>query len=195
MILQSCRSIFLYNHIKEKPAGTLCREKEEILFSARMVRSEAVQVNQLGYRPDDPSKKAYLSQWMGLGGGIAYDHIRQFHLVDEAGDIVYTGPLRIQNQGQIVAGGQGEISSLCPVYVLDFSGFRQEGTYRVLVPGIGCSFPFVIGTAESWEEAFRASMNAHYCHRRGRLRAGRESRQYVVYDRDRCPHAAEHPPP
>ncbi|NQU86258.1 MAG: hypothetical protein HQ541_10900, partial [Mariniphaga sp.] len=35
-------------------------------------RSEAVHVSQIGFRADDPEKNAYLSVWMGNGGGYTY---------------------------------------------------------------------------------------------------------------------------
>ena len=31
------------------------------------------------------------------------------------------------------------------VYVMDFSGLSDPGTYRVCVEGVGCSYPFEIG--------------------------------------------------
>ncbi len=39
----------------------------------RTSRSEAIHVTQLGYKPADPWKRAYLSTWLGTGGSTAYD--------------------------------------------------------------------------------------------------------------------------
>jgi endoglucanase len=164
--------------------GLFERNSEDLIFRAEALRSEAVQVNQLGYRADDPSKKAWLSQWMGLGGGISYDAVRVFHLVSESGERVYTGAVRPQHGGEAVPGGLGELSTDCPLYELDFSDFQAEGVYRVTVPGVGCSFPFAIGQAGTWETAFRASMNALYCQRSGIV----TGKPYSDFERPRCYH-------
>ena len=37
------------------------------------LRSEAVHVSQSGFRPDDPAKLAFLSCWLGNGGGQHYE--------------------------------------------------------------------------------------------------------------------------
>lgn len=145
--------------------------------------SEAIHVNQHGYRPDDPSKKAYISQWMGLGGAVSYDHIRTFSLLDEFGARVYDGMVRLNHSGEIVPFGSGELSSCAPVYALDFSGFDKLGTYRVFVPGIGCSSPFKI-SENRWDQALRASMNALYCQRSGIVTGP----PYTQFSRPRCYH-------
>jgi endoglucanase len=115
-----------------------------IHFDPRKLFSEAIHVTQLGYRPDDPAKKAYLSQWMGLGGGIDYDRIKAFYLLNEKDETVYKGSIRLNHTGEVVPIGKDEISSLCPVYEMDFSDFSEEGIFRVMVPELGCSFPFPI---------------------------------------------------
>lgn len=146
--------------------------------------SEAIHVNQLGYRPDDPSKKAYLSQWMGLGGGISYDDYKGFYLLDEEGSIVFEGNTRLNHTGEIVPVGNEEISSLCPIYEMDFTEFKQTGMYQVAVPGLGCSVPFAIGESDTWEKGFRASMNAMYCQRSGIVTGP----PYSEFKRPRCYH-------
>ena len=49
--------------------GTL-PEQAFVCDSARL-RSEAVHVSHLGFRPDDPAKVAFLSCWLGSGGRAA----------------------------------------------------------------------------------------------------------------------------
>lgn len=148
--------------------------------------SEAIQVNQLGYRRDDPSKKAYLSQWTGLGGGIGYDGIRSFYLMDEEGGTVYEGSPRRLHDGACIPMGNGELSTRCPLYELDFSDFCREGRWRIRIPEIGVSFPFTIGE-HCWETAFRASMNALFCQRSG-IQTGKP---YTEFERPRCYHPAD----
>lgn len=54
-------------------------------------------------------------------------------------------------------------SALCRVY---FTAVRQPGTYRIHVPGIGCSYPFPIA-ADAWLQAMRVSMRGLLAHRSG----------------------------
>jgi endoglucanase len=61
------------------------------------VRSEAVHVSHIGYRPNDPFKRAFLSVWLGTGGAHAYanpENLR-FQLLDEAtGKSVFKGAVQ-----------------------------------------------------------------------------------------------------
>jgi endoglucanase len=164
--------------------GVFEQDRMNIYFDPRNLFSEAIQVTQLGYRPDDPSKKAYLSQWMGLGGGINYDRLKEFYLLDEKSEIVYTGSIRLNHTGEVVPIGKDEISSLCPVYEMDFSDFSGEGIFRVMVPELGCSFPFPVDKEKTWLSGFRASMNALYCQRSGIV----TGKPYSEFERPRCYH-------
>ena len=69
----------------QKPVVTLA-------FDPARVRSESVHVSQIGFRPDDPLKRAFLSLWMGTGGGYTFPNGLRFRLVDAAtARTVYTG--------------------------------------------------------------------------------------------------------
>ena len=92
--------------------GVFDREKMTAVFDASSLMSEAIQVSQVGYRPDDPGKKAYLSQWMGLGGGVSYDGIRRFCLLNEQNERVFSGDVCLQHTGGITPVGNGEVSSV-----------------------------------------------------------------------------------
>jgi len=137
----------------------------------RNVRSEAVHVSHIGYRPTDPFKRAYLSVWLGTGGAHAYANVEnlRFHLLDEAsGKSVFQGPVQ-----RAFAAAQGEPSfkekrnySKTDVYFMDFSQFNTAGRYRVWVEGIGSSYPFAIGR-DVWSEAFKVSMLGLLHHRSG----------------------------
>lgn len=169
--------------ITAKP-GVFDQKRVRIHFIPEKLTSEAIQVNQLGYRRDDPGKKAYLSQWMGLGGGVNYDDIKTFYLLNENDEHVYQGELQLNHTGEIIPIGKEEISSLCPVYEMDFSDFSQEGSFRVMAPELGCSFPFSIDSEKTWLHGFRASMNALYCQRSG-IATGKP---YTEFERPRCYH-------
>lgn len=164
--------------------GVFEQDHISVSFVSENLMSEAIHVSQLGYRQDDPSKKAYLSQWMGLGGGVNYDGIREFFLINEAGERVFKGIPTLNHTGEIVPVGNDEISSLSPVYEMDFSEFCQEGTFRVMVPELGCSFPFPIDREKTWLSGFRASMNALYCQRSGIV----TGKPYTVFQRPRVYH-------
>ena len=164
--------------------GLLEQEEVTLPFTPERIRSEAIQVNQLGYRRDDPSKKAYLSQWMGLGGGVSYDGLRTFCLLNVQDERVFEGKIQLNHTGAIIPVGKEEVSAFCPIYEMDFSAFAQEGTFRVMVPELGCSFPFTIDREKTWLSGFRANMNALYCQRSG-IPAGKP---YSEFERPRCYH-------
>jgi endoglucanase len=132
----------------------------------RRVRSDAVHVSHVGYRPDDPFKRAYLSTWLGTGGALSYE-AAAFHLLNEAGESVYEGRIEMG----VPAGEPEHLKeernyNLTDLYHLDFSEFTEPGAYRVLVPGIGTSYPFRIGE-DVWSEAFAVSMKGFLHHRSG----------------------------
>jgi endoglucanase len=164
--------------------GVFDREQMVIPFVPEKLFSEAIHVNQVGYRKDDPSKKAYLSQWMGLGGGVCYDNLHMFYLVNEQNEKVFRGEIRLNHSGEAVAVGQAEISAFSPIYELDFSAFSQEGLFRIVVPELGCSFPFMIGETSTWLNGFKSCMNALYCQRSGIV----TGKPYSEFERPRCYH-------
>ena len=67
---------------------------------------------------------------------------------------------------------------------MDFSDFSGEGIFRVMVPELGCSFPFPVDKEKTWLSGFRASMNALYCQRSGIV----TGKPYSEFERPRCYH-------
>jgi endoglucanase len=143
-------------------------------FDDRRLRTEAIQVNQLGYHPRQTEKAAFLSLWLGEGGDAALGGFRNFELVDDAtGRTVHRGEVRLRQ-----AATPGKTRPLyltrdpspeqapMTLRVLDFSGFTTPGRYRVVVPGLGSSFPFRIDE-RVWEDAGKISMQAFFNHRSG----------------------------
>ncbi len=136
----------------------------------KSVRTEAVHVNQIGYRPDDPVKRAFLSIWTGTGGPYTYSSDLTFSLLDDAtGQSVMSGKV----ERILDVDGKEELWTKPPknyagtaVYRMDFSSFSKAGTYRVYVDGIGCSYPFEIGKS-TWEKAFLIQMKGLYNQRSG----------------------------
>lgn len=124
--------------------------------------SEAVHVNQVGFRPDDPVKLAFLSFWMGNGGNLSYPEGTTFHLLDQAnGKVVFSGKSKLSKKAD-------DPSSLTfsDIHELDFSSFAQPGIYTVMVEGIGNSFPFPV-KEDAWKEAFIKTMRGLYFQRSG----------------------------
>ncbi len=135
------------------------------------VRSEAVHATQVGFRPDDPSKVAFLSLWMGTGGACdAYEEGAPFRLIDEStGEAVFSGAARLRKPASQPSPGyqaKGRNFNLADVYELDFSAFDAPGRYRVCVEGIGCSYPFPIAE-NAWEDAFKVAARGFYHQRSG----------------------------
>ena len=166
------------------PQGMLDRDAYAFDFDPKTRMSEAIHISQVGFRPDDPAKRAYLSLWMGKGGGLTYDDIRRFALIDEEGRTVFEGDVTLQHDDKPAMIGMAAVTSGSPVYEMDFSAFHVPGRYRVMVPALGCSFPFVIDEEESWLRGFKAGMNALFCQRSG-IAAGEP---YTRFTRPRCYH-------
>lgn len=131
------------------------------------VRSEAIHVTQIGYRPSDPFKRAYLSLWMGTGGAVGYE-IDTFEILDtRSGKSAYTGKVSGEFAADRIDSLRGDKNhTQTNVYYLDFHDFNQPGEYVVFVPGIGVSYPFRIASSV-WQEAFRTSMHGFLSHRSG----------------------------
>jgi endoglucanase len=130
--------------------------------------TEALHVNQIGYRPDDPFKRAYLSLWMGTGGGLPLD-AATFTLIDATtGQAVFTAPITASfpaSRDEAFATPRNFVGA--DVHYLDFHAFRTPGTYRVQVPGLGVSPTFVIAEEDTWARAFHTAMQGFLHHRSG----------------------------
>ncbi|MGD0091257.1 MAG: glycoside hydrolase family 9 protein [Planctomycetota bacterium] len=145
----------------QKPEATL-------VFDTAKAWTESIHVNQVGFRSDDPLKRAFLSLWMGAGGGYVFPPKLTFHLVEAAGgQRVYTGtvgeawPADKPEKMQTTRNFNG-----AAVSPLDFSDFKTPGQYRVEVEGLGCSYPFEIGP-KTWEKAFWVQMKGFFNQRSG----------------------------
>lgn len=132
------------------------------------VRSEAVHVTHLGFRPDDPAKIAFLSCWLGAGGALAYPPNLTFRVLEHgSGREAFVGRARLA-----MAADDTSVDAFhrnydgTDVWLFDFSALAAPGAYRVTVDGIGCSFPFEI-RGDVWSRAFRAAARGIYHFRQG----------------------------
>lgn len=134
-----------------------------------VVRSEAVHVSQIGFRPDDPVKEGRLSLWMGTGGGCTFPVGLTFRLVKDAnGETVFTGKVEAHwpaDKPEEAAREENFVKA--PVYRLEFAAFRGPGRYRLVVEGVGCSYPFDVAD-DVWQRAFVTQMRG-LLHNRGGL--------------------------
>jgi hypothetical protein len=122
--------------------------------------SPAIHVNEVGYMPTYP-KKAMVGYYLGSLGEMTIDTQAGFQLVDASGTTVYSGPLTLRQD-------QGFTYTPAPyqqVWVADFSAFTTPGRYRLVVPGFGASFPFLIdeGVAATFARAFALGIFHQRC--------------------------------
>ena len=132
------------------------------------IRSEAVHINQIGFRSDDPIKRAFLSVWLGTGGVQKYPEGLTFHLVaDATGKTVYMGKVALaKDAGEPELMWKSQNFNGTSVYRMDFGEFTTPGKYRVSVEGVGCSYPFEIGP-DTWTRALQTQMQGLYNERSG----------------------------
>lgn len=140
----------------------------EFTFNPAQQHSNAIHVNQTGFRPDDPAKLAFLSTWLGEGGTHEYQDAQPFHLVDTtSGEQKFSGTAKLRLAAEAAEGDATKRNyNLTPVYEMDFSGFDQAGEYTVMVEGIGRSYPFRIAP-DAWRQPFRTGLRGFLHQRSG----------------------------
>jgi endoglucanase len=162
--------------------------RRSLTFDPARIRSEAVHVSQVGFRPDDPAKPAFLSCWMGDGGAQSYDALPAFRVVADAdGKTLLRGRVRLgKAASQKDEDAYGNNHNLVNVYEMDMAALRAPGRYRVVVEGIGCSHPFVVAP-DAWRKAFIVSARGFY-HQRSGIALGPP---YTAFRRPRTFHPAD----
>ncbi len=149
--------------------GVNCRQAfVDYRHEPAKTRSPAVHVSAVGFRPDDPAKIGFLSQWLGTGGAQHYRPGLRFHVLDDAGGkSVFQGPVTLIKAADANESFKAARNySKTDVLGMDFSAFAAPGRYRLYVQGIGCSYPFVIAD-DAWAKAFGLSMKGLLHHRSG----------------------------
>ena len=156
--------------------GTLANNGSQwtFTFNEQQQRSEAVHVNQIGYTPDATEKFDYVYHWAGDKGGINLSLFsgKSFHLLDlTTNQIVFTGQLAFRKGKTNAETGQATETpsanfSASDVYECNFSAFKEPGNYKMVVEGIGSSFPFRI-TDDLYRDVFYTSIRGLYHNRSG----------------------------
>jgi len=141
---------------------------QKFVFDPASLRSEAVHVSQIGFRPDDPAKLAFLSCWLGNGGGQHYEPGLPFEVLQEAtrrvafkGTAVLSKAASDKTEDAYHKNYNGT-----DVFQMDFTGLDEPGKYVVSVKSIGCSYPFEIGD-DIWRRAFVVAARGFYHQRSG----------------------------
>ena len=125
----------------KNPTGRLWSPSMQFLKTTDPLRfSPAIHVNQEGYIPNY-SKKAMVGYYLGNMGELNVPASAGFKIVNhKTGQTVYQGNLTQRMD-------QGYTYTPTPyqkVYEADFTAFNTPGQYRMVVPGMGGSLPFLI---------------------------------------------------
>jgi endoglucanase len=156
--------------------GNLAKNKSSVTFTYtnNNSRTEAIHVNPMGYSINQELKYAYLYYWAGNWGSVNFSGYAgaDFKLLNTNNNqVVYTGKVTLRSPAtQVEHLGQGFVPnnnySLCDVYECDFSAYKTPGNYKIVIDGIGCSYPFKIGNDVKWEP-FYWVMKGIYMQRSG----------------------------
>ena len=140
--------------------GTLATNCSEwnFVFEEKNLRSEAVHVNTLGYASNAP-KYGYIYQWLGSLGNLDLSSYagKKFRVYKEGTDLpVKEGTIQKRKSATNAETGQTNDTPNknflgAEVLDCDFSDITASGNYKLVVEGIGSSFPFKIGADAVWD--------------------------------------------
>lgn len=165
--------------------GAIGPQPQRFTYDPANLRSEAIHVSFIGFAPNDPYKVAFLSCWLGDGGGLKYPDGLGFQVVNA-------------QDGSVAAAGQATLAKAADmadedaykrnhngtdVWRMDFAQLATPGVYKVVVDGVGCSFPFRIDI-NAWKDAFTLAARGFY-HQRSGIELGPP---YTDFRRPRCFH-------
>lgn len=145
-----------------------------VRFDAKSVRNEAIHVNQVGYLPNAP-KFGFVHHWMGDMGGLDLTPLlgrrwevlsTQTGKVAASGIVVFRAPRTLQETYTVSDSPTAGNFQNADVAECDFSELETPGAYVLSVEGMGCSFPFEIGTSV-YAEPYRMVGRALYHNRSG----------------------------
>jgi hypothetical protein len=144
------------------PDATLWNPEVQYIATATADRfSPAIHVNQQGYVPAFP-KKAIVGYYLGTMGELAIPAGNRFKIArNDTGKVVFEGNLISRED----TGFNFSPKPYRGVYEADFSSFTTPGEYRLLVPGLGSSWPFRIeeGAAAAFTRAYALGLYHQRC--------------------------------
>ena len=176
-----------YNYTISLKGLNVKKTCHNFLYDPENTRSVAVHANQIGYHPQDPVKRAYLSIWLGTGGSFSFSE-RKFQVIEvDKNEKVYEGKIEISKKvSEPENFNVKKNHNKTDVYKMDFSELKKTGNFKIYVEGIGCSFSFPINE-QIWENAFEISMKG-ILHNRNGIELGPP---YTDYERPRPYHQEE----
>jgi hypothetical protein len=145
----------------KNPDGSLWASSMKFAATAHPLRySPAIHVNQEGYVPGWP-KKAAVGYYLGSMGEMPVPTL-SYEIVDAAdGRVVHSGSLTTRAD----VGWKYSPTPYQKVYEADFSSFREPGEYKLVVPGLGASLPFMIdeGIGMNFTRAYAQGLYHQRC--------------------------------
>jgi len=140
----------------------------QITFDVYHGMSEAVHTNIIGYDSGQTTgKSADLYMWLGDAGARDYSSYagRKVSLFDpKTGKKYDVGKVTFWKPSGPDAGKWNFTKS--DVWNCDFSAFKEPGTYRLVVDGVGCSQDFQIGS-EAYHDPYKTSVQGFFFMRIG----------------------------
>jgi hypothetical protein len=155
-------------------ALTLDGGTKAFVFRAAETRSESIHANVVGYDVASPAKYGYIYHWAGDLGGQDFASLggKPFQLLNNTtGAVAFTGTIAFRKSATNEETGQALNTPNknylgAAVWECDFTAFTTPGTYRLSVPGLGCSYPFPL-QPDAYRKAFHAAMKGLYNNRSG----------------------------
>lgn len=117
----------------ETPYGT-----KKIRFREREIFCESIKTNQVGYSALSKTRYANFAIWLGTGGSQKIEG----ELPDY--EVISTKDKKVVASGKLQEIGEDEGSGDF-VYRIDLSGVPEGGPFKVVVKGVGSSYPFGVG--------------------------------------------------
>jgi hypothetical protein len=146
----------------QNPKGSLWPTNDQFIAVVDPLRySPAIHVNQEGYMPNYP-KQAMIGYYTGSLGEMTVPVASGFSIVNATnGAQVYSGTLTSRPD----SGWEYTPAPYQVVYMADFSSFNTPGQYRLMVPRMGASLPFLIdpGIGMSFTRAYALGLYHQRC--------------------------------
>lgn len=120
--------------------------------------SEAIHINLVGYHTTITKKAADLYHWLGDGGGRNYSSFEGntvFLYNTQTGKTDTVGAVHFWQKS--TTEGESYNFSASDIWNIDFDGHYEEGIYRLVVEGVGCSPDFLINST-MYAEPFRVGI-------------------------------------
>ncbi|MCF8225870.1 MAG: glycoside hydrolase family 9 protein [Bacteroidales bacterium] len=144
------------------------KQSHTFLYDEEKLVSPAIKISNTGYEADAVFKSADVYLWMGDGGEHDFSaHTgKAFHLINTlTGEKSFTGKLAFRMEN-IPEPAFGADFTMADVWECDFSTFRGEGTYKLVIEGIGSSHEFAMGN-QMFGEPFKVAMQGMFYQRMG----------------------------